>query len=227
MRQFHLWDTLRQDTQWTWRTWTRSPAFSLSALLTLTLGLGVATALFSVCDRLLFRPLPYEHAERLVSVGLTAPLDTSEFILRPDYVRLWKETPPPFESVTTVAAGTPACDLLEQNPMRLVCAYVEPNLLRTLGRSVVAGRDLAPEDGKAGAPRTALITHTLWLRRFQADPQVIGKVVNLDGNATHVVGILPADFELPRLPQPTSCCLSSSGAQQKYKPSSFYAPLHV
>lgn len=201
MGWLRIWDTLRQDTQWTWRTWTRSPAFSISALLTLTLGLGAATALFSVCDRLLFRPLPYYDADRLVSVGLTAPLDTSEFILRPDYVHLWKETPPPFDSVTAVGAGTPACDLLEQNPVRLTCAYVEPNLLGTLGRSVIAGRDLAGEDGKAGAPRTALITHALWLRRFQADPHVIGKVVNLDGNATHVVGILPADFELPTLAQ--------------------------
>src|SRR4029079_18434912 len=145
MRRPTLWDTFRQDIQWTWRTWTRSPAFSVSALLTLTLGLGAATALFSVCDRLLFRPLPYRDADRLVSVGLTAPLDTSEFLLRPDYVRLWKETPPPFEEVTVVAAGTPACDLFEQNPARLTCAYVEWTLLRTLGRNVVAGRDLGPE----------------------------------------------------------------------------------
>ena len=85
--------TVLQDVRFTWRMWARNPAFSVVALATLALGLGAATALFSVCDRILFRSLPYRDAERLVSVGLVAPLDVNEFLLGPDYIQLWRETP--------------------------------------------------------------------------------------------------------------------------------------
>jgi hypothetical protein len=73
----------------------------------MALGLGAATALFSVCDRILFRSLPYTNADRLVSVGLIAPLDTNEFLLSGDYAQLWRETPAPFEATTTVPLARP------------------------------------------------------------------------------------------------------------------------
>lgn len=194
-----LLDTLAQDARFTWRMWQRNPAFSLAALATLALGLGAATALFSVCDRILFRSLPYADAERLVSLGLIAPLDTNEFLLSPDYVHLWREVPPPFEAVTTVTAGTAACDLTELRPERLTCASVEANLLRVLGLAVVAGRDFRPDDDKPGAARVALITHGFWLRRFGGDPAVAGRIMAIDGRPVEIVGVLPHGFELPTL----------------------------
>ena len=192
-------DTVIQDAWFTWRMWRRNPAFSLAALSTLALGLGAATALFSACDRILFRSLPYDDADRLVSVGLIAPLDANEFLLGPDYVQLWRETPAPFEAVTTVTAGTSPCDLTEAQPERLTCAFVEANLLRVLGLSVAAGRDFAPADGKPGAARVALITHGLWLRRFGGNPAIAGRLLVIDGGSVQVVGVLPPVFELPTL----------------------------
>ena len=125
-----------QDARFKKRMWCRNPAFSVAALATLALGLGAATALFSVCDRILFRSLPYSDPERLVSVGLVAPLDANEFLLGGDYVRFWRETPPPFEVAATVTAGTLECDLTEAPPQRLSCASVEANLVKALGLSV-------------------------------------------------------------------------------------------
>jgi putative ABC transport system permease protein len=179
--------------------WTRTPAFSVAALVTLALGLGAATALFSVCDRILFRSLPYRDADRLVSVGLVAPLDANEFLLGPDYAQLWRATPAPFESATTVTAGTSSCDLTESRPERLTCASVEANLLSVLGLSVAAGRDFRASDDKPGAARVALITHGLWLRRFAGDPALTGRTLILDGRSVEVVGVLPITFELPTL----------------------------
>ena len=194
-----FWGGLVQDTRFTCRTWLRNPGFALAAVSALALGLGAATGLFSMVDRILFRTLPYPDSDRLVSTGLKAPLDANEFMLSPDYVQLWRETPAPFESVTTVTAGTTACDLTETRPERLTCAAVESNLLRVLGLRVVAGRDFRPEDDRPGGPRVALITHGLWLRRFGGDRQVQGGRLVLDGEQVEVAGVLPRDFELPTL----------------------------
>ena len=158
-------DAVAQDARYTWRTWRRNPSFALAAILVLALGLGASTALFSALDRILFRSLPYPDPDRLVSVGLMAPLDTTEFMLGSDYMQLWRETPAPFESVTTITAGSAACDLTEDRPERLGCLSVESNLLRVFGVRVAAGRDFLAEDGTPGAPRVALIRHGLWMRR--------------------------------------------------------------
>src|SRR5262249_52336434 len=80
-----IWDAFVQDARFTGRSWRRSPGFAIAAVLVLALGLGASTALFSALDRILFRSLPYPDAGRLVSVGLTAPLDSTEFLLGPDY----------------------------------------------------------------------------------------------------------------------------------------------
>ena len=188
-----------QDTRFIFRTWLRNPGYTLAALSAIALGLGAATGLFSMVDRILFRSLPYADSDRLVSVGLTAPLDANEFMLSPDYLQLWRETPGPFESVTTITAGATTCDLTEARPERLTCAAVESNLLRVLQLQVVAGRDFRPEDDRPGGMRVALITHGLWLRRFGGDPHIQGRRLVLDGESVEVAGVLPRDFELPTL----------------------------
>ena len=190
---------LGQDARWAWRMWKRHPSFAITAIGTLALGLGAATALFSICDRVLFRSLPYADADQLVSIGITAPLDTSEFLFAGDYKTLWTETPQPFESVTTVVAGTSTCDLTEDRPERLTCAQVQANLLATLGLKVVAGRDLRGEDDKPGAAKVALISHELWARRFNSSRAVIGRLLSVDAQGVQIVGVLPAEFEMPTL----------------------------
>jgi len=177
----------------------RAPGFALAVVGILALGLGTSTALFSVLDRILFRNPPYPHAERIVSVGLVAPIDTNEFLLSTDYAKLWRDPPTPFEAVTTFLRGSLACDVIEDRPERMECQGVEGNFLQVLAVRVVLGRDFTASDDLPGAPRVALIRHSLWVRRFGSDPSVINRVLNLDGRPTRIVGVLPADFQLPDL----------------------------
>jgi putative ABC transport system permease protein len=193
-----FWDTLLQDARFTWRSWRRNPGFAVMAILTLALGLGASTALFSALDRILFRGLPYARADRLVSVGILGGASSTEFVPDHVYDEMWyRISPPPFESVTTIQRTGGPCDVTEQPAERLSCARVQANLLRVLGISVFAGRDFTPQDDVRGAPRVALIRYGLWVRRFGQDRNAIGRTLNLDGQPVSIVGILPPDFEPP------------------------------
>jgi putative ABC transport system permease protein len=196
------WDALRQDAHFTWRSWWRQPGFALAAIMVLALGMGASTALFAALDRVLFRPLPYADPDRLVSVGLVmpGPFSSTEVMLDKTYAQLWRTTPAPFESVTIMDTWT--CDIAEAQPDGVRCGTVEHNFLRVLGVRVALGRDFAPEDDVRGAPRVALISHDLWVRRYGADPGVVGRRLNLESSASPVgqipvIGVLPPGFEMP------------------------------
>src|SRR5882724_2042656 len=176
----------------------RRPALALTAILAASLGVGTTTAVFSVVDRILFRPLPYANQERLVSVGLTAPLDTSEFMFADAYFDL-RRNPGPLEEVTSFQAGSNPCDLNEQNPVRLRCLRLERNFMETFGMMPVEGRFFTREEDLPNGPRVAVISYGLWQSRFVGDANVIGRTIPLDGAATVVVGVLPANFEMPTL----------------------------
>jgi predicted permease len=197
------WDALRQDAWFTWRSWRRQPGFALGAILVLALGLGASTALFAALDRVLFRPLPYADADRLVRVGvtMTLPFGTMEFMDDKSYLQVWPTPPAPFQSVTATA-GTGACDIAEEQPEQVRCGEVESNFLRLLGVRVALGRDFVPEDDVRGAPQVALISHGLWVRRYGADPGAIGRTLSLDSTdepvqRVPIIGVLPPDFEMP------------------------------
>ncbi|HEY1307879.1 MAG TPA: ADOP family duplicated permease [Vicinamibacterales bacterium] len=197
------WDALRQDAHYTWRSWRRRPGFALGAILVLALGLGSSTALFAALDRVLFRPLPYADPTRLVSVGLLGTpggsLADAETVLDKAYAQMWSTTPAPFESVAAMDTWT--CDIAEERPERVRCGPVDHTFLRTLGVRVALGRDFVPEDDVRGAPRVALISHGLWVRRYGADSGAIGRSLNLEAAMplphVRIVGVLPPDFEMP------------------------------
>ena len=196
------WDALRQDAHFTVRSWRRQPGFALGAVVVLALGLGTSTAMFSALDRILFRPLPYGDADRLVKVGMTFPgvedPDRSLVLLHAsEYPERWKPAPAPFIAVTTTAGVGNTCDVTEQQPERLLCARVESNFLQTLGVRIALGRDFTPEDDVRGVAPVAIISHEVWSRRFGADPGVISRTIDLDGKRTPVIGVLPAGFTVP------------------------------
>jgi predicted permease len=194
------WDALRQDAHFTVRSWRRQPGFALGAVLVLALGLGTSTAMFSALDRILFRPLPYGDADRLVNLGMTFPATggRSPVLLHSsEYQARWKPAPEPFIAVTTTADVGNTCDVTEQQPERLLCAAVESNFLRTLGVRVALGRDFTPEDDVRGVPPVAIISHEVWIRRFGADPGAISRTLNLNGKRIPVIGVLPAGFAVP------------------------------
>src|SRR5882762_6355180 len=193
-----LFDVLLQDVRFALRGLGKRPGFALVAILTLALGIGSTTAVFSVVDRLLFRSLPYPQDDRLVSFGDKAPFEAMEFVLGPDYVD-WRRAQTPFESVTSFVPGGEDCDRTEQNPVRLKCALVESTFLPTFGIRPLLGRNFTPEEDRPNAQRVALISYGLWRSRFAGDPSLPGRASSLDGRPTIVVGMLPAEFEMPNL----------------------------
>jgi putative ABC transport system permease protein len=191
-------EALWQDLRFAFRLLAKSPGFALVAVLTLAVGVGATSAVFSVVDRLLFRSLPYPQDDRLVSFGDKAPFETNEFVLGPDYVD-WRRQQTPFESVTSFVPGGADCDLTEQNPVRLKCALVESTFLPTFGIRPLLGRNFTSDEDRPNGPRAALISYGLWRSRFAGDPKLPGRSISLDGRPTVVVGILPAQFEMPNL----------------------------
>jgi putative ABC transport system permease protein len=190
-------ETVGQDVRYALRGLRRNPAFALSAILALALGIGGATAVFSAVDRILFRALPYGDPDRLVSVGMMAPLDTSEFMFSASYLD-WQRRQSPFERMTSFG-GVADCDLTEGTPASLGCAQVEWNFLPTLGIRPMLGHNFAPEEDVPNGPRVALIGYGFWQSRFAADPRIVGKAISLNGVPTTIIGVLPATFEMPRL----------------------------
>jgi putative ABC transport system permease protein len=211
-------ETFVQDIRYAARGFRRNPTFSATVILTLMLGIGSTTAVFSVVDRILFRSLPYGNSDRLVSVGLTAPIEPQEFMLGGSYYE-WQDNQKAFVALTS-EIGVDPCDLTEANPARLNCARVEDNFLPTLGVAPIIGRNFTTQEDRPNGPKVALISYALWRGRFRLNPAVVGKLMRIDGHATEIVGVLPQDFEMPRL-QPADVLLPQAldvAAQRRADP---------
>ncbi len=186
-----------QDLRYAARGFARSLRFLLTAVAALAVGIGASTAVFSFVDRILFRPLPYANEHELVWFGMTAPISGgTEFILEQNY-SAWRKVQTPFSSIA-VTAGVGDCNLSEANPVRMLCSRVSPGYLSVFGYRPLAGRDFGVEDGREGAPPTALISRALWTDRFGGG-DLSGKTLDIDGNRTAVIGVLPENFETPSL----------------------------
>src|ERR1700731_1141681 len=197
-RGLPLFDALIQDLRFALRMLGNKPGFALVAILTLALGIGSSSAVFSVVDRILFRSLPYPQDEQLVSFGVMAPFYSREFMLGPDFVD-WRGRQAPFASITAVEPGSVDCDLTEQNPVRLSCGQADAAFLSTFRIQPILGRTFTQEEDRPNAPRVALLSYGLWRSRFAADPKIGGKNISLDGKPALVIGVLPANFEMPTL----------------------------
>src|SRR3954470_12188591 len=189
-------DTLLQDIRFGWRLLRRTPGFTASAVLALALGIGATTAIFSVLDRVVLRPLPYPDAERLAMVweandakGLTHErLSPVTFV---DYRGLSQV----FESAA--AWWYPQLTLTEtgREPLRVSAVETTPNLFSVIGVQPVLGAGF-PEQPAYGE-RIAVISHRLWRERFGSDPSIVGKSIALNGPEFTVVGVMPAGFQYP------------------------------
>jgi putative ABC transport system permease protein len=190
-------ETILQDIRYALRGFARNPVFTLTILVTLMLGIGATTAVFSIVDRILFRSLPYAHADRLVSVGMVHSL-ADEFMLGYFYYD-WQRAQKPFEALTSERAMTGECDLTEKNPAQLSCTSVQGNFLPTLGITPVLGRNFLPQEELPNGPKVALISYGLWLSHYNLDRGILNKPIDIDGEPVQVVGVLPKNFEMPRL----------------------------
>jgi putative ABC transport system permease protein len=188
-----------QDIRIAARGFRRSPRFAVSAILTIALAIGASTAVFSVADRSLFRPLPYRDDQRLVSIGIEAPVIHSRDWLFAGAYRSWRDASRETFEAMTAWRGPHDCDRGGESPQRLACAQVEASFLPTLGVAPAIGRNFELDEDRTGGEPVALISYGLWQRQFGGDYGVLDRRVEIDGTSTRVVGVLPGSFETPTL----------------------------
>ncbi|MBD0372272.1 MAG: ABC transporter permease, partial [Pyrinomonadaceae bacterium] len=188
-------NTIWQDLRYGVRMLLKSPGFTLVAVLTLALGIGVNTAIFSVVNAILLRPLPFDAPERLVKIystnakrGVTTnPLSFLNFA---DY-RVGQQSFEALAAYTGSSAALSGGDFPEQ--VNGVTASAD--LFKVLGAQAEIGRAFAPEDEREGGAPVVVITHGMWQRRFGSDPGIVGKQITLDGRSKTVIGVMPQNFQ--------------------------------
>ena len=190
--------TVLQDVRYALRGFRRNPLFTISVLVTLALGIGATTAVFSVVDRILFRPLPYADPSRIVSLGFVHSLERQEFVMGRFYVE-WQKDQTPFSVLAAQSTGVHNCDLVEDNPMQLGCISFQASFLPLFGISPALGRNFLPEEDRPNGPRVVMISYGLWKGHYNGDPHILDRMINVDGNPARVVGVLPRDFQFPTL----------------------------
>ncbi len=190
--------TLGQDIRYAGRMLARSPGFTAAAVLTLALGIGANTAIFSVVNAVLLKPLPYPEPQQLVQVRKKAPrpgepvLGGGNFVAGPEFVA-WREQ---CRSLAFLAAfGGDSMNLTGVDQAeRLLCGNVTADFFPMLGVRAARGRLFLPEEEQPGSPSVAVLSDGLWHRRFGGDPGILGKTILLNRQGYEVVGVLPADF---------------------------------
>ena len=199
-------NTFWQDLRFGARVLLKKPAFTLIAILTLALGIGANTAIFSVVNAVLLSPLPFHDAERLVAVGERGRKDRTA-LSNTSYRNFvdWRAQNKVFEEMAAYHGGT--FTLTGQGEaVRLRGTVVTHSLFNVLKAAPLLGRTFLPDDDKAGggnAGRPVILSWDCWQQYFGGDPQVVGRAVRLDGDGYVVVGVMPADFAFPVEAQPT------------------------
>jgi len=193
-------DTLRQDLRFALRQLRRSPGFALAAILTLALGIGANTALFSVAHEVLLRPLPYAGAGRLLELReRNGPQDTHGMVVTFGNFAAWQERSRSFESFA--AWGYGAFTLTGTGePRRLQALAVNADYFKTLYIQPSAGRYFAPRDADPGEPHVVVLSHSLWESQFGGDPSVVGRTITLSGAPYTVVGVAAPAYALSDRP---------------------------
>jgi putative ABC transport system permease protein len=191
-------DTLLQDFRYAARRLLRSPGFTAVVLVTLTLGIGATTAIFSIVNAMLLQPLPYPRSDRLVMVwqdwrARGGP--ATEWFNMPDLLD-WREQNGTLEEITAFGGWGPNLTGSGE-PERLAAQQVTAGYFRVLGVDALLGRTFIPADEQPGAARVVVLSHAFWRQRFSADPRIVGQSIELNGEPNTVIGVMPERFRPP------------------------------
>ena len=186
---------LLRDVRLAIRSLTKAPGFALAAILTLALGVGATSAIFSVVNGVVLRPMPYPDSESLVMVWEITP-QSGQFSVAPANFFDWRKQATTFEGLA--ALGNSDVTLQGPNgPEPMPGAYVSANFFKVMGVRPALGRGFTPEEEKPGGAGVIVLSHGAWQRRFGADPRVLGTTVSINGSQSTIVGIMPAGFAFP------------------------------
>src|SRR5437868_10279707 len=189
-------ETCWRDFRYGLRVLRKSPAFTLIALLTLTLGLGINCAIFTVVNAVLLRPLPYPNSERLVLVQRHFPEITFPATSVTKFL-FWREHSRDFESMTAYGfafSGSGVNLTGAGEPEHLASLRVSADFFRTLGVHPVLGRSFTEDEDRPGGPNAVLLSYALWQTHFGGDSAILGRAIRLGGQLWTVVGVAPAGF---------------------------------
>jgi putative ABC transport system permease protein len=186
------------DLRYAWRLLRKSPGFTLIAAATLALGIGANTAVFSMVNALLFRPVTFARLDRLTSISGTAPRlgVAEEPVSAPDFLE-WKSRSRSFDGLAA-QGGWDANLTGGEAPGRVRVSGITPGMLELLSVSPAIGRGFRDDEGTLGHDAVVLLSHALWTERYAARRDVLGRSIRLDGREHLVVGVMAPDFEFPR-----------------------------
>jgi len=187
--------TLVQDMRYAWRQLRKSPGFALLAVLTLGLGIGANTAMFTVVESVLLRPLPYQHPDRLVYVG---PNDEPGNLSSTSWVT-YGDVRAQAQKLENVSLFSEDVGVVQgkEGSVSVVTPGMTPNIFKLLGVQPILGRTFTEEEGQTGGPQVVLLSEGLWREAFNADPQIAGKTIRVNGKPRTVVGVMPRSFRFP------------------------------
>jgi putative ABC transport system permease protein len=205
-------DNFSADTRYALRTLGKSPGFTAVAVLTLALGIGANTAIFSVVNTVILQPLAYPNPDRLVELELSSPQGNADATSIPKY-NVWREQTQVFDSVTAYDFTGPGINLTGGSlPEQLKGIHASAGYFRVFGAPVALGRTFSSDEDRPGAPDVVVISYGLWRSRFGGDPGIIGRTIDLGGDPYTVTGVLgpmftgdpPCDVWLPLKADPDS-----------------------
>jgi len=190
-------ETTMKNFRWALRFVRKTPSFSIVVILTLALGIGANSAVFSAIDEVLLRPLPFPQGDQLIFLHQYNPkVQTPQTRLAPVRLEEWNRMNSTFQGL----AGYYTEDGSETSgplPEKVTEALVTPRFLQVLGVSPALGRDFSPDEEHFGGPHALLISDRFWRRRFGGDPNALGNKLRIDGFSGSIVGIMPASFAFP------------------------------
>ena len=187
---------LGSDLQFAARQLRQSPAFTALAVVTLALGIGATTAIFSVVNRLLLDPIPFADGDRIVNLNRSNKQGNLYVTPTPKLVEAWRKSVRSLEAIATfgwkdvVVAG-------RDEPEEMKAGTMSGEVAPLLGVKAILGRSILPEDTKIGAPKVVVLGYGFWQRRFAGERDVLGKPLTIDGAPYTIVGVMPRDFAVP------------------------------
>jgi len=186
------------DLKFALRQLRKSPAFTLIAVITLALGIGANTAIFSIVNAVLLRPLPYPNADRIMVLNESSGPGQDYSVALPDYFD-WRNDNTVFEHLAaTHKESRNLSGIAGRDSERVSCASVTQNFFNVVGVSAEIGRTFNEDEDKVGAPPVVVISDRLWQRAFNRDPSVIGRSINLHDQNFAVIGVMPPQMTSPQ-----------------------------
>jgi putative ABC transport system permease protein len=188
MLRHEWWNTLSHELVFAIRQARRQPVFMIVALLTFALGIGATTAIFSVVRGVLLRPLPFREPARLAAIWPSRAISNAELL----YLQREAKS---FESISALSLGWGIAMTGAGEPRQLHAARTSVNFFNTLGARTLLGRSFASNESERGAWSVVVLSHELWTTQFGSDTAVIGRIVDMDGQPTRIIGVMPPGFE--------------------------------